>query len=139
MSETFWFDPESLHALCEDGPWMRGKALLAQGTVSTPQLQAVDEGWQLQGVVQGAQQPPYAVAVTMAVMPDGQVDYWRGTCECPVGRQCKHAVALMLKAARLPVSEQVRAASAPRKPSALSAEPAWQLRAALAGLRAQFL
>ncbi|BEU97193.1 DEAD/DEAH box helicase [Acidovorax sp. DW039] len=118
MSETFWFDPESLHALCEDGPWMRGKALLAQGTVGMPQLQAVEEGWHLQGVVHGAQQPPYAVAVTMAVMPDGQVDYWRGTCECPVGRQCKHAVALMLKAARLPVSEQVRAASAPRKPSA---------------------
>ncbi|AYM95873.1 helicase SNF2 [Acidovorax sp. 1608163] len=115
MSDTFWFDPDSLRALCEDGPWMRGKALLAQGVVSEPDIEPLDEGWRIQALVQGTQHIPYEVAVTLAVMPDGQVDYWRSVCDCPVGRQCKHAVALMLKAARLPLSDEARAAAAPRK------------------------
>ncbi|PIF26595.1 helicase-like protein [Acidovorax sp. 56] len=115
MSDTFWFDPDSLRALCEDGPWMRGKALLAQGLVGEPDIEPMDEGWRIQALVQGTQHLPYEVAVTMAVMPDGQVDYWRSVCDCPVGRQCKHAVALMLKAARLPLSDEARAAAAPRK------------------------
>lgn len=115
MSDTFWFDPDSLRALCEDGPWMRGKALLAQGVVSEPDIEPLDEGWRIQALVQGTQHLPYEVAVTLAVMPDGQVDYWRSVCDCPVGRQCKHAVALMLKAARLPLSDEARAAAAPRK------------------------
>ncbi|PIF91228.1 helicase-like protein [Acidovorax sp. 62] len=115
MSDTFWFDPDSLRALCEDGPWMRGKALLAQGVVGEPDIEPLDEGWRIQALVQGTQHIPYEVAVTLAVMPDGQVDYWRSVCDCPVGRQCKHAVALMLKAARLPLSDEARAAAAPRK------------------------
>ena len=115
MSDTFWFDPDSLRALCEDGPWMRGKALLAQGVVGEPDIEPLDEGWRIQALVQGTQHLPYEVAVTLAVMPDGQVDYWRSVCDCPVGRQCKHAVALMLKAARLPLSDEARAAAAPRK------------------------
>ncbi len=115
MSDTFWFDPDSLRALCEDGPWMRGKALLAQGVVGEPDIEPLDEGWRLQALVQGTQHMPYEVAVTLAVMPDGQVDYWRSVCDCPVGRQCKHAVALMLRAARLPLSDEARAAAAPRK------------------------
>ena len=28
----------------------------------------------------------YEVAVTLAVMPDGQVDYWRSVCDMPRGR-----------------------------------------------------
>eukprot|EP01030_Chromulinospumella_sphaerica_P016108 gene16108-15919_t len=72
MSDTFWFDPDSLRALCEDGPWMRGKALLAQGLVSEPDIEPMDEGWRIQALVQGTQHLPYEVAVTMAVMPDGQ-------------------------------------------------------------------
>lgn len=115
MPDTFWFDPDSLRALCEDGPWMRGKALLAQGVVGEPDIEPLDEGWRIQALVQGTQHLPYEVAVTLAVMPDGQVDYWRSVCDCPVGRQCKHAVALMLKAARLPLSDEARAAAAPRK------------------------
>ena len=70
MPDTFWFDPDSLRALCEDGPWMRGKALLAQGVVGEPDIEPMDEGWRIQALVQGTQHIPYEVAVTLAVMPD---------------------------------------------------------------------
>lgn len=139
MAETFWFDPESLRALCEDGPWMRGKALLAQGVVGDPDIEPLDEGWRIQALVQGTQHLPYEVAVTLAVMPDGQVDYWRSVCDCPVGRQCKHAVALMLKAARLPLSDEARAAAAPRKDvsAAAAAQSARERMAAVQQAEAQ--
>ncbi len=55
--------------------------------------------WQLLGEVQGTQRLPYEVSVEMALMPDGEVDFWESDCSCPVGSQCKHGVALMLEAA----------------------------------------
>jgi superfamily II DNA or RNA helicase len=55
--------------------------------------------WLLLGEVQGSQREPYEVSVEMALHPDARVDYWNSACDCAVGRQCKHGVALMLKAA----------------------------------------
>jgi len=67
---------------------------------ATPAPNGVAGHWLLRGDVQGSMRTPYQTAVSLHLMPDGQtVDRWVGQCTCPVGSQCKHAVALVIKAA----------------------------------------
>ena len=105
MSLEFWFEPESLRALCDDGVWARGTALFKALAVRRLAISAEGDHWLLKGDVQGSQLAPYQLSVSMALMPDGAVDYWRSQCSCPVGLQCKHGVALMHQAARQGPSE----------------------------------
>ena len=109
MSLEFWFEPESLRALCDDGVWARGTALFKARAVRRLAVSAQGDHWRLEGDVQGTQLAPYQLSVSMALMPDGAVDYWRSQCSCPVGLQCKHGVALMHQAARQGPSESDRA------------------------------
>lgn len=57
--------------------------------------------WAIEGEVQGTLPEPYQVSVELALAPNGQVKHWAGDCTCPVGLDCKHAVALTLQAAQL--------------------------------------
>ncbi|MDY0105749.1 MAG: DEAD/DEAH box helicase [Giesbergeria sp.] len=99
MSQPLWFPPASLQALCDSGAWTRGVALCRAGLVQRLGVVALGGHWLLEGEVQGTQPAPYDVTVEMGLMPDGEVDFWHGHCTCPVGRQCKHGVALMVQAA----------------------------------------
>ncbi|MEO8121118.1 MAG: SNF2-related protein, partial [Rhodoferax sp.] len=105
MTQTFplapglWFQPQSLQALTDAGPWTRGLMLYRSQKVLSLDIEPLHDHWLLLGEVQGSLREPYEVSIEMALMPDGQVDYWDSDCECPVGSQCKHGVALMLKAA----------------------------------------
>ena len=54
--------------------------------------------WRITGEVQGTQYEPYSLSVSLVLAPNGQVRAWSGDCTCPVGEDCKHAVALTLKA-----------------------------------------
>ncbi len=94
-----WFPPQSLQPLVEAGTWTRGLLLYRNQKVLSLDIDPMEDHWLLQGEVQGSQREPYEVSIELALMPDGQVDYWDSECECPVGHQCKHGVALMLKAA----------------------------------------
>ncbi|MDO9166398.1 MAG: DEAD/DEAH box helicase [Rhodoferax sp.] len=94
-----WFQPQSLQALADAGAWTRGLMLYRNQKVLSLDIEPVHDHWLVMGEVQGTQREPYEVSIEMALMPDGQVDYWDSDCECPVGSQCKHGVALMLKAA----------------------------------------
>ncbi len=99
MSFPLWFPPVSLHALCDAGAWTRGMALFRVGQVRRLEVVPLGDHWLLEGEVQGTQPAPYDVSVEMGLMPNGEVDFWQGHCTCPVGRQCKHGVALMVQAA----------------------------------------
>ncbi|MBU0749617.1 MAG: DEAD/DEAH box helicase [Gammaproteobacteria bacterium] len=55
--------------------------------------------WLIKGEVQGSLPEPYEVSVELVLAPNGQVKHWSGDCSCPVGGDCKHAVALTLEAA----------------------------------------
>jgi hypothetical protein len=55
--------------------------------------------WSLAGAVQGSGREIYDVSVTVEASPQGDVTYFNGTCSCPVGHDCKHSVALAIKAA----------------------------------------
>jgi superfamily II DNA or RNA helicase len=94
-----WFNPHSLEPLAEAGAWARGLMLYRGQKVVDMQIEPQGEGWLLQGEVQGSQRQPYLLTIDMALTPDGAVDYWDSRCSCPVSRQCKHGVALMIKAA----------------------------------------
>ena len=97
-----WFQINSLQAQCDKGVWSRGMDLFRHAEVvrieNTPKTNG---SWAIDGEVQGSLPEPYAVSVELALAPNGQVKYWQGDCSCPVGRDCKHAVALTLEAAQL--------------------------------------
>lgn len=61
--------------------------------------QPAEGRWALAGEVQGSLPHPYEVSVQLVLAPNGQVKQWSGDCSCPVGADCKHAVALTLEAA----------------------------------------
>jgi uncharacterized Zn finger protein len=99
LNPGLWFKPQSLQPLADAGAWTRGLMLYRSQKVLSLDIEPLHDHWLLLGEVQGTQRAPYEVSIEMALMPDGQVDYWDSDCECPVGHQCKHGVALMLKAA----------------------------------------
>ncbi|MEO7954619.1 MAG: helicase SNF2, partial [Polaromonas sp.] len=96
---SVWFDASSLEALTDAGAWARGLPLYRGQKVLQLDIEPQQDHWLLVGEVQGSLRAPYEVRIEMALLPDGQVDFWNSHCTCPVGRQCKHGVALMLKAA----------------------------------------
>lgn len=99
IKKGFWFDPHSLERLSGAGAWSRGLLLYRSQQVRQLAIEPRKNHWLLQGEVQGSQPAPYEVSVDMALRPDGQVDDWRSDCSCPVGTDCKHGVALTVKAA----------------------------------------
>lgn len=78
--------------------------------------------WRIGGDVQGTQPEPYALSVELVLAPNGQVRSWTGECTCPVGEDCKHAVALTLKA----LDMRPGAEPAPRSPPTAQAAQALQ-------------
>ena len=94
-----WFKPESIQPLVEAGAWSRGLMLFRSQKVLSLDIEPLTDHWLLLGEVQGGQREPFEVSIEMALMPDGQVDYWDSHCGCAVGSQCEHGVALMIKAA----------------------------------------
>ncbi len=99
MTMNTWFDPDSLRALCAYGSWDRGAALYRGQRVLSMRIETLADRWQISGEVQGTQHEPYEVVVLLAFRHKGVLQSWQGLCTCPVGVQCKHAVALSLKAA----------------------------------------
>ena len=94
-----WFNLSSLIQLTADTTFARGLQVYRAQQVLSIDLDCLDEGqWQLTGQVKGTDRRPYQVEVELHLMPNGRaVDRWRSHCSCPVGLQCKHAVALLIK------------------------------------------
>jgi len=95
-----WFDGRSLTKLTDPMTWERGLALYVSQHVLNIEIVKSGAGWILLGLVQGSKREAYDVSIELALTPQGQVAQWDSLCECPVGAQCKHGVALMLKAAQ---------------------------------------
>jgi superfamily II DNA or RNA helicase len=99
LHSTPWFDPRSLQAQADSGAWSRGLNLYRNQKVVSLEIDPAGDHWVLTGEVQGSQRLPYEVSIDMALTPQGKLAYWDSDCDCPVGDDCKHGVALMLKAA----------------------------------------
>jgi len=74
----------------------RGRAYARQGAVRSSRW--AHDGTCLVGEVQGNDFEPYAVEVIVTTSTTGRMTGADGACTCPVGYNCKHAVALLLAA-----------------------------------------
>jgi hypothetical protein len=94
-----WLDLASLVQKCDNATYARGLELYRNQKVLTLQLEPLDDYWVLEGKVQGSQRSPYELTIEIKRSANGRVLNWDSDCDCPVGYQCKHGVALMIKAA----------------------------------------
>ena len=95
-----WFNSRSLESLTDPGTWDRGLALYISQHVLSLDIEPMGDGWLLLGEVLGSKRQAYEVSIDLNLTHDGRVAVWDSECECQVGTQCKHGVALMLKAAQ---------------------------------------
>ena len=98
-STGLWFDPQALLPLSDGPTYGRGLMLFRNQKVLDLDIEPLDGHWLLLGAVQGSQREPYEVSVEMTLTAQGHLTDWDSLCECPVEHQCKHGVALMIKAA----------------------------------------
>jgi len=76
--------------------FLRGQEYARRGAVGTLQWQGRAE--QVFGQVQGSARQPYTAFAKLTKSPAGTLTSFRSSCTCPVGTNCKHAVALLLAA-----------------------------------------
>ena len=94
-----WLDLASLAQQCENAVYARGLDLYRNQRVLDLAIEPLKDVWLLTGRVQGTTHDPYDVSVEVKRSPEGRVLDWDSDCTCPVGDQCKHAIALLIKAA----------------------------------------
>ncbi len=94
-----WLDTASLAQQADRNTYARALELYRSQRVLTLDITPTDQRWLLEGQVQGTQRRPYQVTVDLQRSANGQVTQWSGDCTCPVEVDCKHALALLIKAA----------------------------------------
>lgn len=124
----FALDQRTLRPLVDSATWQRALHLLLDDSVEEVSVDWLSHGWLVHGSVQGSRRTAYEVSVRLKLDAKGRVLDWLPECSCPVGFECKHAVALLLKAASL--SEAAQPLSpAERARAHQAAEAARQLKA----------
>ena len=96
----FFLNPQSVQAAVPAATFERAKALyLLQHVLDCDVSFSSSREWDLAGQVQGSERSPYWVTAKVEINPVGNLSAFESECTCPVGRNCKHGVALTLKAA----------------------------------------
>ena len=89
-----------------------------------------DDNARLDGVVQGTAPQPYTTSVRLIRSANGRLASFEGSCSCPVGYDCKHAVALVLAGylnpRRPPLRGDVRARRGPLSTAPRDAVENWE-------------
>ncbi|HEY5581523.1 MAG TPA: DEAD/DEAH box helicase, partial [Rhodoferax sp.] len=136
-----WFSTQSLASSIDRATWDRGLTLYLTQKVLSLEIKPMGDYWQLLAAVQGSERWPYQVSIELTFKPNGEVANWDSDCSCPVGYQCKHGVAVLLKAAqqgrRLMDSAAARSALAPAAPTPEQVEAAHQAALARAAEQAR--
>lgn len=96
-----WFSPTSISKLTPPSVYARGLSIFLLQGVRSLHVRGVSEGhWVVEGEVQGTAPKPYHTEVHAHLdEAKGGLSRWWSVCSCPVQHDCKHAVALLLKAA----------------------------------------
>ena len=96
---VFSINPASLSKLLPVATYARGLEVYRLQKVASCNLLGKSAfEWDIDGSVDGSQRQTYDVDVSLDVAENGDVLRLKGRCSCPVGSNCKHAVALTLKA-----------------------------------------
>jgi uncharacterized Zn finger protein len=98
-SNNLWFNPNTLGEFASTATMLRGRDLYVGQRVLGLVISAEESCWRLEGEVQGSLRRPYEVSIELTLTPQGEIDTWDSDCSCPVGYNCKHGVALTMKAA----------------------------------------
>ncbi len=102
-SADLWLNPRSLQSRVGASTWAKAQQLFLQNRVLALAIEPLTKyglgRWQVTGKVKGSLARPYEVSCTVYLDNDGELRQWESDCTCPVGLRCKHAVALLLKAA----------------------------------------
>ncbi len=94
-----WFSTELLKKVTKQDVWNGGVLLYLTQKIMHLEVTRIDNHWQLEGEVQDTQKWPFTTHIKFTLATDNQVASWHSVCTCPVRHQCKHGLALMLKAA----------------------------------------
>ena len=96
----FLLDPQSLAQQVPSATFARGLEVLRNQQVLECALTGAGRHeWAIDGAVQGSKSEVYGLSVTLEVAGDGKIVFFDAHCSCPVGHNCKHSVALTLRAA----------------------------------------
>ncbi|QTD45228.1 DEAD/DEAH box helicase [Ottowia testudinis] len=96
----FLLDPATLAAAVDAGTHARGLDVYRSQKVLDSELQGANRNeWFISGRVRGSGREVYDVGVDVHVNDQGAITHFEGDCSCPVGTDCKHAVALTIRAA----------------------------------------
>lgn len=99
-THDFFLVPDSLSAQVTGEAYARGLELYRNQQVLEYALNALNsQEWSIDGAVQGSGRALYDVTVVVEVSAAGQITFFSGRCNCPVTSNCKHCVALTIKAA----------------------------------------
>ena len=99
-SNKFFLSPESLASKFDQGTYERGLGVYRHQKVLDYVLNRVNSNeWAIEGAVRGSTREIYDVSVVIEVSAQGHMTFFTGHCSCPVGHNCKHTVALAVKAA----------------------------------------
>ncbi len=123
LTHGLWLDLASLAQRAGTATYGRALDLYRSQKVLSLSISPIGDRWLLEGEVQGSERRPYEVEVDLNLTTGGKLRGWDSDCTCPVGYQCKHAVALLIKAAYkgqyLLGPDYVSAASTPATPEQL--------------------
>ena len=127
--------PDSLATHISPATFARAmEVYLGQKVLDCTVAPASSSEWNIEGRVQGSGREVYDTSVTLEISPAGKVEFFSGSCTCPVGYDCKHSVALALKGAYKSgskVAAKSHAESAPAEPGeSLSAQELEELKQA---------
>ncbi len=89
-----WFPPSQLAFYFDSNSWAKGTALYLRNDILSVHLKPEGEDWHVDASVQGSSFEPYRVKGQLRVSHGGNLQSWRSSCTCPVGRMCKHGAAL---------------------------------------------
>ncbi|MDN5896625.1 MAG: SWIM zinc finger family protein, partial [Nocardioides sp.] len=78
----------------DSGSLSRGRSYARQGMVVGFEINELDNAVEIVGSVAGNRAMPYSV--TVFIEPTASTPRVTGDCSCPVGLDCKHAVALLV-------------------------------------------
>jgi superfamily II DNA or RNA helicase len=96
-----WFKIESMLEFTDDNAFGRGLDLFRMQRVMSIEMEPSGDSYIITGMVQGSKRMPYNLNIFLTVDNQGIIDQCGGLCSCPVGVNCKHCVALLMKASFL--------------------------------------
>ncbi len=109
---------ESLAKQVASATFARGmEVYLSQKVLDCTLSHASQSEWNIEGRVQGSGREVYDTSATLEMSAAGKVEFFSGSCTCPVGYDCKHSVALALKAAYKSASSAAAKKQAPAEPA----------------------